>query len=831
MPSTSNSSAKLVLRPFQQEGCKFLHDVGGRGLLADDMGLGKAQPLYSRIKTPGGWKQMGDIKIGDRVCTPDGKTAPVIGVSPQGLRPTYRVTFRDERFTDCDENHLWKVYRNDYWAWKYKKRRPYRAEDPWRLFSLKDILNHKNKAKLFVPLIDEVYGEKKDLPIDPYVLGLLLGDGTLTIHSVSFSNIDFEILENLKFKLTGGYELRKLKGDNCDYRILHEGVRTPRKNHYVQVLKELNLFGKCSHEKFIPEIYKECSAEQRLELLRGLMSTDGCVDSDKCKGVTKYLGRKKKRETYLSTSSHRLALDFQYLIRSLGGLCTISIRRSFYTYKGVKKEGRTAFVCRFRHATAEIFYALSRKAERAKRARPITLRLEIKSIKYLGMKETQCIMIDHPDHLYITDNFVVTHNTAQSLTYLKEHPELRPALVVCPAGLKLNWQEEAKTWFGEGDVRIIDRFNPTLGPCLNICSYAGAVKYREEWLDKATVPVQVLIADEVHSVKDASTKRTKALKALATATPHVLGLTGTPIVNRPGEVFPILNLIRPDLFPSWPLFMKTYGITKLGKWRKKGKNCGNPRLLRADLQSFTLRRLKKDVLPELPDKARYVVPLQLDNLLEYQEATMNIVRWIKENEGPEKAARAARASAIVKIEKLKQIALRGKLQAAVSWIENFLASGQKLVVFATHNDVISYLKMHFGDSAVTLTGKHQVRQRHLAVQRFQTDPTCILFIANLRAGGVGHSLTAAADTAFIELGWTPGDHDQAEDRPNRIGQTATKLAAWYLIAANTLEKWIAEVIDTKRAEIKQIMDGKEVDDSELLVQILEKILRESAKAA
>lgn len=421
--------------------------------------------------------------------------------------------------------------------------------------------------------------------------------------------------------------------------------------------------------------------------------------------------------------------------------------------------------------------------------------------------------------------------TIQALAYLRVHPELRPALVVCPAGLKLNWQEEAKVWFGEGDIRIIDRFNTTLGPGLNICSYAGVVKYGQQWLDTSLMPAQILIVDEAHSIKDASTKRTKALKAVAAYIPRVVGLTGTPIVNRPGEIFPILNFIRPDLFPSWPLFMKTYGITKLGRWRKKGKNCGNPQLLRAHLQPFMLRRLKKDVLPELPDKARYVVPLELDNPFEYQEATMDIVQWIKENEGPEKAARAARASAIVKIEKLKQIALRGKLQAATDWIENFLTSGQKLVVFATHNDVISHLKMHFGDCAVTLTGKHQVRQRHLAVQRFQTDPTCTLFLANLRAGGVGHSLTAAADTAFIELGWTPGDHDQAEDRPNRIGQKATKLAAWYLIAAKTLEKWIAEIIDTKRAEIKQILDGKEVQDSELLVQILERFLRENAKAA
>ena len=416
--------------------------------------------------------------------------------------------------------------------------------------------------------------------------------------------------------------------------------------------------------------------------------------------------------------------------------------------------------------------------------------------------------------------------TIQSLAYLQRHPELRPALIVCPAGLKLNWLEEAKIWF-DGDVQILNRKNPTLGPDLNICSYATAVKYRDQWLSANAL--KIMIMDEAHSIKDISTKRTKAIKELSNWVPQVVGLTGTPMVNRPGELFPILNVIRPDLFPSWPLFMKIYGVSFRGKWKKGPK--ARPDLLRQDLQAVMIRRMKKDVLPELPDKARYVVRFELNNPFEYEEAKLDIVQWIRENEGPEKAVSAARASAIVKIEKLKQIALRGKLTSAVDWIQDFIDSGQKLVVFATHNDVISYLKLQFGECAVTLSGKNTLKQRQEAVRKFQTDPSCTLFLANLKAGGVGYNLTAASNTAFIEIGWTPGEHDQAEDRPNRIGQTANKVAAWYLIADNTIERWLAEIIDEKRTQIKEVLDGKEIEERELLVRLLNKILESCGYSA
>lgn len=387
------------------------HKPGSKGrfvVILGESGCGKAQPLYSNIKTPGGWIAMGNIKTGDVVCTPDGGTVTVTGTFPQGLRPIYRVTFEDGRIVDCDENHLWKVY-NCNWRWTHgsnglKVVNPSRT----RVLTLKEIMDYwsGSKAPLYIPLPEPVAGVRQDLPLDPYVLGLLLGDGHLQ-DGIHFTNVDEETLNNLRSKLLPGYELKKVIGAKCDYVIRHEhkGVI----NSYTAVIRELGLYGKRSWEKFVPEIYKECSVEQRLELLRGLLDTDGWANQSK---KSKDGNAKRGSSLAIGTTSHALALDIQYLVRSLGGLCFIRIRKSFYRMKnGIKKRCRTSFVCYIRHSNAETLVKLSRKRERVIRLIPRILRCRIRSIKYLGMQQAKCVVVDHPDHLYITDNFIVTHNS------------------------------------------------------------------------------------------------------------------------------------------------------------------------------------------------------------------------------------------------------------------------------------------------------------------------------------------------------------------------------------------------------------------------------------
>jgi len=234
---------------------------------------------------------------------------------------------------------------------------------------------------------------------------------------------------------------------------------------------------------------------------------------------------------------------------------------------------------------------------------------------------------------------------------------------------------------------------------------------------------------------------------------------------------------------------------------------GNPRDLdelndRLRANCF-IRRLKADVLKELPAKQMARVPLALANAAEYRRAEEAFLEWLEEK--GEDVEAAQRAEHLVRIEKLKQLAAAGKLEEAIRWIRDFLESGEKLVVFATHRDVVARLATEF--SAPSITGETPLADRQAAVDRFQSDPECRVIVLNTRAGGVGLTLTAASNVAFLELGWTPAEHDQAEDRCHRIGQERS-VTAWYLLADGTIDAEIETLLEAKRTIVEAVTEGK-----------------------
>ena len=351
----------------------------------------KAQPLYSKIKTPNGWTTMGAIQIDDRVCTPDGKTAKVKSIHPQGIKKIYRIKFWDGRHADCTSDHLWRVYHENF-GWTNSKGR---TGSQWKLMTLQDLLDNPRSKKhpYYIQLADQIYGEEIDLPIPPYLLGALLGNGSFSENqTLQFSGQDQETIDNMSKYLDEEYSFKKY--DLYGYTIT--AAYGNRCHKYKKLLRSLDLWGKGSFDKFIPEIYKEASHEQRLSMLQGLMDTDG------------YAGEAKTVAYY--TISPQLAKDVQYLVRSLGGTCTITEKTRS---NGKKKDGPTTlYTCNIRHDHPENFFRLTRKKERAYREDTNIVRKNcIIDIEYIGEAEAQCINIDHPDHLYITDDFVVTHNT------------------------------------------------------------------------------------------------------------------------------------------------------------------------------------------------------------------------------------------------------------------------------------------------------------------------------------------------------------------------------------------------------------------------------------
>lgn len=368
----------------QQIAINYLTDEGKTKVLTLQTGAGKAQPLDAKIKIPNGWTTMGDLKIGETISSHDGSLCVVTGIYPQGKKEIYKVTFADGRSTECCGEHLWKVF----YVNTSKNLR-------WRVVNTLEIIRYLKmpNPRIYIPLIIPHLGSYKNLPIDPYLLGVILGDGSTRNSNVTITKTNYELFDKLKLILP-----RDLKFSDVNHNTKRI-VTIETRNSLVKHLKDLNLLNKLSYEKFIPNIYFESSIEQRLELLNGLLDTDGTV-------------AKNGHISFCSTSE-ALAKGVQYLVRSIGGIAYISEKISRYTYNGKKHNGRKAYTVSIRHPKPSILFTLSKKRDRINDDNQYSkkLKLRIKSVELIGEKESQCITVSHPDRLYITDDFIVTHNT------------------------------------------------------------------------------------------------------------------------------------------------------------------------------------------------------------------------------------------------------------------------------------------------------------------------------------------------------------------------------------------------------------------------------------
>ena len=412
--------------------------------------------------------------------------------------------------------------------------------------------------------------------------------------------------------------------------------------------------------------------------------------------------------------------------------------------------------------------------------------------------------------------------TVQALAWLQLHPEKRPVIVITPASLKLNWERESKSWMGNPRIEILSGTTTwkTKGDLL-IINY----DILPDWVDelKRRHP-QVLITDECHYYKSNSAKRTKAVKRLAKNIPHILALSGTPIVNRPIEIYNAVKIISPDLFPDYWEFIHYYCNAKRTNFGLDISGASHTKELNERLtSSIMIRRLKQDVLPDLPAKVRSFVPIQLHNIKEYRAAEGDFITFIKEQKGAEAAIRASKAKAFAEIEGLKQLSVKGKLEEAIDWIDNFLTVDGKLVVFAVHKFVIDAIMDRFKDIAVKIDGSVSNVARQKAVDSFQNDKNIRLFVGNIQAAGVGITLTASTNVAFLELPWTPGQVSQAEDRCHRIGQKDA-VNIYYLLAKGTIEERIARLLDRKREVLDAVLDGIDSDEDSLLISIMNEYL-------
>ena len=339
----------IVFSPNPGPQTAFLSAMEREVLLGGAAGGGKAQPHYAKVATPYGWIPMGDIKVGDEVCTPDGKYASVMQVHPQGVLDVFTFTFQDGSTCEATDDHLWmsKPIRDGACRWKVRTTRALRK-------------SHRD----FVVPLGYVEREARELPMHPYALGCLLGDGGITTNSVSFTTADLEMIDNLQ-------EYVKVVKRSAKYAYVVYAV--------VPTLQSMGLLGLNSHTKFIPDEYLVASLEQRYALIQGLLDTDGYVSVD---GKVNY-----------TSMSPVMLNQMAELIRSVGGTSTLMLNK------------HTIYI---RHPDSAKLFRLERKKARCHKK---VINNRIVSIELTGRTEAICITLDNVDQLYCTDNYLVTHNS------------------------------------------------------------------------------------------------------------------------------------------------------------------------------------------------------------------------------------------------------------------------------------------------------------------------------------------------------------------------------------------------------------------------------------
>lgn len=375
-------------------------------VVAADFGTGKEQPLSAKISTPNGWVRMGDIKLGDIVNGYSG-TANVVGVFPQGVKPVYKLTFNDGRECEAGLEHLFEV-RTKWGREQAQRGKSSKAS----ILSLKEIIN--SNKEYYIKTSKPVEKTCKDYIIPPYSLGVLLGDGCLTDNGLVISSNELDVISKVAEELD--LEIKKQKGGNYSWLLK---TQSTDKKHYRKYLKEKKLL--CvSSDKYIPEEYLHGSVDQRMRLLKGLIDTDGSVGN--------------KNRFRFSTTSSRLKDDFIELCRSLGFIAKVT--------KDNRDKYKNGICFNISILTDEIIFSSNKHMSRydnnynnIRKHRKYADHIKIVNIEYVRDEESQCIMLDSEDHLYLTNDYVVTHNTAfvvsqaaETLKHLKKTNDKRPIL-------------------------------------------------------------------------------------------------------------------------------------------------------------------------------------------------------------------------------------------------------------------------------------------------------------------------------------------------------------------------------------------------------------------
>ncbi|HEX3464138.1 MAG TPA: SNF2-related protein [Candidatus Elarobacter sp.] len=798
-----------VLRDYQRRGLDFLSYLSSfrfGGVLADDMGVGKSQSTACRILTPNGWRRFGDLKVGDQVMGADGGISRVTGVFPQGMLPAFRVVFSDGSSTVCSDDHLWLVNS------ALRKRRG----NPPRALPLSDIRQRLHdaagNARHYIPIARPMrFGPSREYAVDPYFLGCLLGDGGFsTRSSVNLTSADEELVDECRALAPTGSEIIKHAQYGYRVRMRSNADPTVRNRNVVRAaLDEWGLSGRTSSTKFVPAEYLLGDVAQRLALLQGLMDTDGYVDA---RGHVEFY-----------SASQDLADAVTFIVRSLGGTARLNYRsRTTYKHRGEDRTGKPSW--RVTIALPEPFnpFRLERKARRFGGRPKYGPSRAIVAVLPLEPREMQCISVDAPDRLYVTDDFIVTHNTVQVIAHVLRRKETEgevPVLVIAPTSVTHTWENEIKKFAPSLRTLRLQSGSDRAAKYETIHDYDVVItSYALARLDAHQLErfrFRTLVLDEAQNAKNPASQIAKVVRGLQAD--HRLALTGTPVENSLRDLWAIFGFVEPGLLGSETSFRRRFELPIADG------DEGAAAALRSRLEPFLLRRTKEDVARELPERTEAVIeceltPLQRRLYRGIAEAARRDVLAKFDEEGSESAT----VHVLAALTRLRQVCAHpgllvpeylddpeasGKFDAFVETVEEVLDGGHKVLVFSAFASMLRIMRTALERKEIAygyLDGSTKDRDRQSEVDRFMADDGPPVFLCSLKAGGVGLTLTAADYVVLYDPWWNPAVERQAIDRTHRIGQTRP-VTAYRMVTAGSVEEKIRALAERKTALSKAVV--------------------------
>ncbi len=390
--------------------------------------------------------------------------------------------------------------------------------------------------------------------------------------------------------------------------------------------------------------------------------------------------------------------------------------------------------------------------------------------------------------------------TIEALAYIKMFGG--KTLIITPANVLYKWQDEYKKWIPGCTVAIVRAGNePIPDADAVIMSYAIMTAQYERLIH---IPFDVGIWDEAHYLKSPKAQRTRVAKAIINSgLPKVLFLSGTPFMNEPSELFTLLNMLDPVGFNNYWTYAKKYcGAMQMdGHWLIPKHTVTNVDELADRLKHYMIRRTKRDVELELPDLTRSYLPVDIPNYRDYLHAVEDVSNWLN-HKGKEVKNKS---HVLTRLNVLRQVIGEGKVDAAAELAESILDAGRKVVLFAHHHDVVRALcRKLMGKGVAVIDGNTPADDRLQISKLFLSSLSSTKVIIMSVAGAEGIDLYSASDVIFVEREWTPAKEEQAEARLHRIGQK-NPVNAWYLVARDTVDEKINELVQEKRKVFGQVI--------------------------